>query len=81
MTSAQRRNAKYDAIWAQARALGVLAPEPEKSRPEFYECGICSCYHPANWDGDCRDDANRFATDQLDAKYGALGWVLVDMPV
>lgn len=26
-----------------------------------YECGICSCYHPADWDGDCRDDANRYA--------------------
>src|SRR5688500_11101767 len=22
-----------------------------------YECGICSCYHPAAWDGDCREDA------------------------
>lgn len=25
-----------------------------------YECGICGCYHPADWDGDCRDDSNRF---------------------
>lgn len=25
----------------------------------FYECGICDCYHPWEWDGDCRDDANR----------------------
>jgi hypothetical protein len=26
-----------------------------------YECGICGCFHPWNWDGDCRDDRNRFA--------------------
>lgn len=26
----------------------------------IYECGICSCYHPWGWDGDCRDDGNRF---------------------
>jgi hypothetical protein len=34
-----------------------------KAKLEFthalYECGICSCYHPWNWDADCRDDANR----------------------
>lgn len=27
--------------------------------PIFYECGICGAYHPWEWDGDCRDDANR----------------------
>jgi hypothetical protein len=26
-----------------------------------YECGICSQYHPALWDGDCREDAARFS--------------------
>lgn len=33
-----------------------------KKRPggTGYECGICSQYHPATWDGDCRDDANRY---------------------
>lgn len=25
----------------------------------IYECGICDCYHPWEFDGDCRDDANR----------------------
>ena len=30
----------------------------------IYECGICSCYHPWDWDGDCRDDANRYATPE-----------------
>jgi hypothetical protein len=27
----------------------------------IYECGICSAYHPWNWHGDCREDANRYA--------------------
>ena len=27
----------------------------------FYECGICDQYHPWEWDGDCRDDANRYS--------------------
>ena len=28
---------------------------------KIYECGICSCFHPWGWDGDCRDDINRYA--------------------
>ena len=26
----------------------------------LYECGICSCWHPWSFSGDCRDDANRY---------------------
>lgn len=26
----------------------------------IYECGICGAYHPWDWDGDCREDVNRF---------------------
>lgn len=47
--------------------------------PQFYECGICNCYHPAEWDGDCRDDDNRYAMDELDEIYGHY-WTEVDMP-
>lgn len=25
----------------------------------LYECGICNCYHPWDWNGDCRNDENR----------------------
>jgi len=50
------------------------------AKPQFYECGICSCYHPANWDGDCRQDDTRFAADDLDKRYGLDGWEEVDMP-
>jgi hypothetical protein len=31
-------------------------------RPELEECGSCGCYHPATFNGDCRDDANRYPT-------------------
>jgi epoxyqueuosine reductase QueG len=27
----------------------------------IYECGICGSWHPWDWDGDCREDANRYA--------------------
>lgn len=40
----------------------------------FYSCGGCEHYHPINWNGDCRDDANRFTGDDLDEKYGSDGW-------
>lgn len=31
----------------------------------FYECGCCGMYHPAQFNGDCRDDANRYAPEDL----------------
>lgn len=59
------------------------APEnadPGSRLPQFYECGICGSMHPASWDGDCRDDNNRLTADELDDKYGSLGWEEVPMP-
>lgn len=49
-------------------------------RPTYYACGICEAYHPADWNGDCRDDNNRFWPDQLDARHGEHGWEEIDMP-
>ena len=46
----------------------------------FYLCVICEHFHPVEWDGDCRDDNNRYTTDELDEKYGSDGWVEVPMP-
>ena len=45
-------------------------------RPTFVECGCCGCWHDRDLPGhfDCRDDAHRFTTDELDARYGAAGW-------
>lgn len=58
-------------------------------KPKFYECGICGHYHPAGWNGDCREDANRFTQSDLDDKYGQNNrrhdgtdnWEEVPMPV
>lgn len=47
---------------------------------DFYDCGICGHWHPANWDGDCRDDANRYTSDDLDTRYGSDGWQEVETP-
>lgn len=49
-----------------------------KIPPKFYECGICGMYHPASWNGDCRDDANRFDLGDLETLYGD-DWQEVDM--
>ena len=50
--------------------------------PAYYDCGICGHWHPLMWDGDCREDAYRFTTDEIEAKHGqeGEGWGEVDMP-
>ncbi len=48
----------------------------ENAKPTFDECGSCSCWHPVEFTGDCRDDANRFASGQLDETYGDDGWTI-----
>ena len=30
---------------------------------DLIPCGCCDQYHPKGFDGDCRDDANRFSVD------------------
>lgn len=36
-----------------------------------YECGICSGIHPWDWNGDCREDANRFGgVDEYAERHG-----------
>jgi len=34
----------------------------ETTTQERYECGGCGAYHPVGFEGDCRDDSNRFPT-------------------
>ena len=31
---------------------------------KLIECGCCGCYHSSDWDGDCRDNDNRFADEE-----------------
>lgn len=49
-------------------------------KPKFYNCGICDCYHPIEFDGDCREDGSRYALDELDMEFGTWGWEEVDAP-
>jgi hypothetical protein len=35
-----------------------------ESKHIIYECGSCGSYHPWDFKGDCRDDANRFADSE-----------------
>lgn len=48
-------------------------------KPKYYECDICGHNHPWDFNGDCRDDSNRFTDEALDAKHGAHGYELVPM--
>lgn len=50
------------------------------SLPQFYECGICGAYHPATWDGDCREDRARLEPEDLNEQYGWDGWEEIAMP-
>ena len=36
----------------------------------LYECGICDCYHPWGWHGDCREDEYRTFPDEYAQKLG-----------
>jgi hypothetical protein len=47
----------------------VFPPEDQDNPPEGWEeCGCCSCYHPPEFTGDCRDDSNRwpFTPERID---------------
>ena len=35
------------------------------TKDQFYECGICECIHPWEWNGDCRDDENRLYYEDI----------------
>ena len=35
-----------------------------KTKHVLYECDICTCYHPWDFGGDCREDANRYGAPE-----------------
>ena len=57
--------------------LDLAAQHP--AGPRFYECGICSAWHPTVWDGDCREDAARFFPEDFDERFGQDSWEEVPM--
>lgn len=46
---------------------------------QYIECGCCGHFHTPQFQGDCRNDSNRFTADQLDTKHGANGWDFLDI--
>lgn len=62
------------------KAITRFGPQPAILEGPYYECGICNHHHSVKWDGDCRDNANRFTCEQLDAYHGPHGWIEVPMP-
>jgi hypothetical protein len=43
-------------------------------KSKFFACGCCGHWHPPEFYGDCRNDANRFTTSKLEDQYGYDGW-------
>jgi len=79
-----RRAMAFAKGMAASRELGMESDAPLDGTtrfnvPTYYECGICENWHPADWNGDCRDDAHRFDPDELDARHGPNGWQAIDM--
>jgi hypothetical protein len=50
------------------------------SEAQFFRCGACDHWHALDLPGttDCRDDARRFTTDELDDKYPDMTWEQFD---
>lgn len=40
----------------------------------FYECGICDCIHRWDFDGDCRNDAERLNFDDIPTNAEVRTW-------
>ena len=47
--------------------------------PSYYRCGWCDAYHSVDWWGDCREDAARFSSEDLDEKHSTFGWEEVEL--
>jgi hypothetical protein len=58
------KEGKRSFIWFRGYKLygGTEKHAPNIFVPDLVECGSCSCYHPADFFGDCRDDDHRFAS-------------------
>lgn len=52
----------------------LIASTLEQPKAQFYYCGGCGHWHPPEFMGDCRDDANRFTTEELEKRYGFDGF-------
>lgn len=64
------------------RVLSGLAFLGTTDRVTLYECDICLYMHPWNWNGDCRDDANRYAsTDEYAERHGVSEGSIDVMPM
>ena len=45
---------------ALVEALKTLRVPTRLKTTKIVHCPVCECYHPADWNGDCREDGNRF---------------------
>ncbi len=45
----------------------------------LYECGICDCFHPWNWNGDCRDNENSYGSPEDYAERFSLDELTIEV--
>lgn len=50
---------------SQEPSSETASESTEATTSKYYECGICDHLHPWGFNGDCRDDANRFCSDEV----------------
>ncbi len=43
-------------------------------KQQYYECGICDNYHYIEFNGDCRDDDERFQLDEIPLDAEIISW-------
>lgn len=51
------------------------------SRPQYFDCGCCGQMHHVEFNGDCRNNEERFIAPELDSLHGVEGWDEVEQPV
>jgi len=72
---------KYGARGAMKDAVKILSLTIDAAgidAPRFETCGCCGGLHRAGFSGDCRDDTQRFAPDELDEILGSSRWIEID---
>lgn len=69
---------RFHRVGKLPKAIYIMLGETVMNKPQYFECGICSSWHRADWWGDCRDDRERLTVDDINARHGDLGWEEVD---
>ena len=53
-------------FWVDPKSWEMIPDSRFEDNPpdSWEECGCCGCWHPADYDGDCRSDINRWPSEE-----------------